>query len=75
MKFSFYNMCDYFEYLDDLRSSGATNMFGAAPYLAAEYPDLGIVQARHVLKLWADTFSGEPLEDRVHAAQSLKAPA
>jgi hypothetical protein len=73
--FTFYNLCDYFEYLDDLRKSGTANMFGAAPYLAAEYPDLGIQQARQVLKLWQDTFSAEPLEERVYTAQNLKAPA
>jgi hypothetical protein len=67
--FSFYNLCDYFEYLDDLRKSGQANMFGAAPYLHAEYPDLEMRDARRVLKLWQDTFSHEPLEERVSAAQ------
>ena len=28
---------EYFEYLDDLRESGVTNMFGSAPYLAEEF--------------------------------------
>ena len=28
---------DYFTYLDDLRESGVTNMFGARPYLEAEF--------------------------------------
>ena len=28
---------DYFEFLDDLRESGVTNMFGSAPYLAEEF--------------------------------------
>lgn len=67
---NFYNLCDYFEYLDDLRKSGATNMYGAAPYLAAEYPDMGIQMARKVLGLWQNTFSAEPLEERVHKAQN-----
>lgn len=74
-QFSFYNLCDYFEYLDDLRKSGATNMFGAAPYLAAEYPDLGIKTAREVLRLWQDTFNDEPLEERVSAAQKKASAA
>ena len=30
----------YFDFLDDLRDSGETNMFGAAPYLQAEFPEL-----------------------------------
>lgn len=28
---------EYFEYLDELRESGVTNMFGAAPYLVSEF--------------------------------------
>lgn len=71
--FTFYNLCDYFEFLDDLRKSGQTNMFGAAPYLAAEYPDLSIHNARAVLKRWQDSFSDEPLEERVHKAQQVPA--
>lgn len=69
MAFTFYNLCNYFEFLDDLRQSGSINMYAAAPYLAAEYPDLGKVNARAVLQLWQKTFSDEPLEERVHKAQ------
>lgn len=72
MAFTFYNLCDYFEFLDDLRQSGSINMFGAAPYLAAEYPDLGKNNARSVLTLWQNTFSDEPLEERVYNAQNAK---
>jgi hypothetical protein len=28
----------HFDYLEELRQSGDTNMFGAAPYLRAEFP-------------------------------------
>ena len=38
----------YLEYLDRLRESGDTNMFGAAPYLAEEF-DLELSFARQVL--------------------------
>lgn len=69
MKHSFYDMCDYFEYLDDLRSSGAVNMFGAAPHLAKEY-DLEMTDARSVLRKWQHTFGNGPLEDRVSEAQT-----
>lgn len=31
---------DHLEYLDGLRESGATNMFGARPYLMEEFPEL-----------------------------------
>lgn len=72
--FTFYNLCDYFEFLDDLRHAGSINMMAAAPYLAAEYPDLGKISARAVLTLWRHTFSDEPLEDRVHKAQVPTTP-
>lgn len=66
---SFYQVCDYFEYLDDLRDSGKVNMFGAAPYLAEAF-NLEKSEARTFLKRWQDTFSDEPLEDRVSQAQT-----
>jgi len=28
---------EYFEYLDDLRESGVTNMFGARPYIVRQF--------------------------------------
>jgi len=30
----------YFDYLEELRQSGDTNMLGARPYLEAEFPEL-----------------------------------
>ncbi len=45
----------YLEYLDDLRDSGITNMFGAGSYLAEEF-DLPIKDARIILKYWMKTF-------------------
>jgi len=65
---TFYQLCDYFEFLDDLRQSGKTNMFGAAPYLAERF-DLDLHEARDTLRRWQDTFSAEPLEERVYKAQ------
>jgi len=44
------------DYLDGLRESGATNMFGAAPYLADEF-GMEIKDARSVLSYWMTTFS------------------
>ena len=38
-------------YLDRLRKSGATNMFGAAPYLQDVFA-LGRKEAREVLTYW-----------------------
>lgn len=47
---------EYFEYLDNLRESGVTNMFGAAPYLQQAF-GLSRYEARDVLLKWMETFS------------------
>ena len=39
------------EYLDELRLSGETNMFGAAPYLQAEF-GIDKREAREILQNW-----------------------
>lgn len=36
----------YFDYLEQLRESGETNMWGAVPYLQKEFPELGFDKAR-----------------------------
>ena len=43
-------------FLDDLRDSGATNMFGAAPYLVEEF---GVTrhEAKDLLLTWMQTFA------------------
>lgn len=46
----------HLEYLDDLRESGKTNMYGAAPYLQKEFPGLNDREAREVLTYWMETF-------------------
>lgn len=43
-------------WLDTLRESGATNMFGAAPYVQEEFL-LSKSEARATLGLWMKTFS------------------
>lgn len=48
---------NYLRYLDNLRESGATNMFGARPWLMRAYPDLDEGQAAKVLTYWMATFS------------------
>jgi hypothetical protein len=50
-------MKEYFEYLNVLRKSGVTNMFGAAPYLQREF-GLSKHEARDVLKQWMESFRG-----------------
>jgi hypothetical protein len=44
------------DYLDKLRLSGVTNMFGAAPYLVAWSGEWDIHTARKVLSYWMKTF-------------------
>ena len=44
-------------YLDDLRESGDTNMYGAASYLKSEFLELNKSQAGVVLGYWMDTFA------------------
>ena len=47
------------EYLNDLRNSGATNMFGALPYLTAEFPDETKQECKRCLQLWMNNFNEE----------------
>jgi hypothetical protein len=41
----------YFKFLDALRESGVTNMFGAAPYLAGAF-SISNSRAREILLEW-----------------------
>ena len=53
-EFSQEQLSSYFSYLDDLRESGVTNMFGAVPYLQSEFTELSHDRQRasQVLSLW-----------------------
>jgi hypothetical protein len=44
-------------FLDELRNSGVTNMFGARPYIENKFGDLTGKQAGNVLSYWMKTFS------------------
>ena len=46
---------DMFKWLDMLRESGATNMFGAGPYLALAF-DISKDEARTVVVKWMRSF-------------------
>jgi hypothetical protein len=48
-----------FTYLNRLRESGATNMFGAAPYLEMEF-DLDRREAKQVLMDWMQWVGENP---------------
>lgn len=45
-----------FVYLDELRESGETNMYGAGPYLVARF---GVTkdESHDLLKAWMDSFA------------------
>lgn len=57
-----------FEYLDELRESGVTNMFGAAPYLdnAMGYGDIRL--SRSILSMWMKSDRESPMDARVSSA-------
>ena len=44
-------------FLNDLRDSGATNMYAAAPYIVEEFPEISVKDARRYLSLWMKNFS------------------
>ena len=48
---------DHLTYLDELRESGITNMFGARPYLINAFPELSESEAAKILIYWMQTFS------------------
>jgi hypothetical protein len=50
------NREEMFVYLDNIRETGAINMFGAAPYLQDAF-GLSRYEARDILLEWMDTFS------------------
>jgi hypothetical protein len=53
---------EYLEYLDDLRESGVTNMYGAGEYLEAEF-GLSKITAREYLRYWMETFTERHPQD------------
>ena len=50
---------EYFKFLDELRDSGITNMFGAGPFLEDAYPELNKQEAKSVLMEWMKSFDKE----------------
>ena len=48
-------MAKKLDYLNKLRESGKTNMFGAAPYIMLEF-GLNRQEAEQILKYWMETF-------------------
>jgi len=61
-------LTEYFTFLDNLRDSGETNMYGCGPYLDREF-GLGEAVCRKVQIAWMETFDGErPAEERAAEA-------
>jgi len=48
---------EHLKYLDNLRKSGAVNMFGARSYLQDAFPELENNEAKNILSYWMKTFS------------------
>ena len=49
---------EHLEYLDELRESGITNMFGARSYIEDEF-DVSTREATEILSYWMKSF-GDP---------------
>ena len=54
---------EYYVYLEELRQSGETNMFGATPYLREEF-GLGRREAIKILGSWMDNYD-ELIEKKI----------
>lgn len=50
------NEKDVLEFLNILRNSGATNMFGASPYIVEEF-GVDRAEARRLLSLWMSNYN------------------
>lgn len=51
-------LAQYFDYLDELREEGVTNMFGATPYLMRDC-GLSKDKASEVLSLWMCSYDND----------------
>lgn len=68
------DLTTYFKYLDDLRASGTTNMFGAAPYLQGEF-FLTKSEATNILVKWMKTFEeNTPAEVKAQSGPQMNIP-
>ena len=53
---------EYWIFLEELRRSGITNMFGAAPYLALAF-DIDEKEARKILSDWMKNYNPDDYEN------------
>ena len=47
---------EYLDFLDELRETGVTNMWGAAPYIEQEFPEVGERESEEILVYWMKSF-------------------
>ena len=52
-----------FTYLDNLRESGVTNMFGCKPYVQNEFPVIPTKEVDKLVSKWMSTFEERHPED------------
>jgi len=57
---------EHLQYLDELRESGETNMFGAGPYLR-EWFGVTRSESHAILKYWMGTFKDHKHQDETPA--------
>lgn len=55
---------EVFDYLNELRESGDTNMFGARPYIISEF-SVPSDEAKRLLSLWMSNFNKEGNYDEI----------
>lgn len=66
-------LAERFRFLDDLRESGITNMYGAAPFVQGEF-SISYDAACKTLQAWMQTFSHDKSPE-ARAAEHLKTEA
>lgn len=59
---------EVFDYLDELRESGQTNMYGAGPYIEKEF-QMEKAEAKEFLVKWMKTFSARHPSDSGRSTQ------
>lgn len=50
-------LTEHLEYLDELRDSGETNMFGSLPYVMEEFTTLSKAEAQKVITYWMKSYT------------------
>lgn len=53
---------EVFDYLNNLRKSGITNMFGASPYIVSSF-EVSKTEANNILSKWMSNFNEDGYED------------